>query len=117
MYYAFIKVSTLEYPRYIGDLQNEFPDFVEGDPLPDDYCEVIATEKPETSSKFEEVREVFPILIDGVWTQQWQITEITQEDVDKRRLMMLNTKQKLHNISDDDILFLASKISETLPSN
>lgn len=110
MYYAFIKVSTLEYPRYIGDIQIDFPDFVEGDSLPDDYSEVIPTEKPEASSKFEEVREDFPVLIDGVWTQQWKKIELTQEELDRRRLLMLNTKQKLHNISDDDVLFLASKL-------
>ncbi len=73
---TYIKLSTLEYPRYEGDIRLEhseiredqtWPDF----PCPDTYALVTSVEIPVFNPETQCVNEVPPAQIEGVWTQQF----------------------------------------------
>jgi hypothetical protein len=72
-----------EYPRYIGDLQIEHPDFVAGDTLPHGWVKVTEAPYPEGQTD-KVVYEEFPIEIDGVMTQNWVTREPTDEEIERR---------------------------------
>lgn len=71
-----------EYPRYIGDIQAEHPDF-DGVNLPEGWVAVEQTERPAVTEN-EVVYEIPPQLIDGVYKQSWSIRPVTQEEIEKR---------------------------------
>ena len=84
MYY---NTETFAYPVTFEQLAAAHPNssFPPGDfdpPAP--YVKVATSEKPSYDKITQQVREVTPILVDGVWTQNWEIIEIfaTQEEKD-----------------------------------
>lgn len=79
----YLKLSTMEYPLYEGDIRNEHPEILEtqtGDafPLPDGYVKVVHTDPPEaTDTHFYEKQ---PPSFDGVqWVITWKQREVTDE--------------------------------------
>jgi len=70
-----------EYPRFIGDLQIEHPDWQVGDAIPEGWTEVAyATEYP-TAGENEKVVEVDPTVVDGVLTQTYVIEPMTEGEI------------------------------------
>lgn len=43
------------------------------------------TDPPSFDQLTEKVIEVAPVKIDGVWTQQWEIVDLTEEEIQNRR--------------------------------
>lgn len=83
---AYIKLSTLEYPRYEGDIRLEHPEIREDQtwpdfPCPDTYALVTPVEIPEFNRKTQCIEEQTPIQIDGVWTQQYLVRELNEEEL------------------------------------
>jgi hypothetical protein len=83
---AYIKLSTLEYPRYEGDIRSEHPDITEDQtwpnfPCPDTYAVVTQTSMPVVGAG-QVCFETEPVQIDGVWTQTWGVRDLTQEEID-----------------------------------
>jgi len=72
-----------EYPRHIGDIQLVHPDFKEGDVLPQGWVQVSEAKRP-TPSTDEIVFEDFPVEVDGVMTQNWQVRPMTAEEIERR---------------------------------
>lgn len=72
-----------EYPRHIGDIQLDYPDFKQGDELPEGWVEVAEAERP-TSGTNQIVYEDFPVEVDGVMTQNWQVRAMTAEEIERR---------------------------------
>lgn len=72
-----------EYPRHIGDIQLEHPDFKEGDALPEGWVKVEEAERP-TPSTDQIVYEDFPVEVDGVMTQNWKVRDMTPEEIERR---------------------------------
>lgn len=72
---AYIKLSTQEYPRHIGDIEID-PAGIE------DYASVIWSDMPEFDKVTQRCYETTPINIDGVWTMQWTVRDATQEEID-----------------------------------
>jgi len=72
-----------EYPRHIGDIQLEYPDFKVGDKLPDGWIEVIETGRP-TPVENKIIYEGYPEEINGVMTQNWVIRDMTPEEIEKK---------------------------------
>jgi hypothetical protein len=82
---AFIKIPTLEYPRHEGDIRLEYPEILEtqtGDtfPCPETYAKVIQSSMPVYNYLEQKCLEQFPQNIDGVWTQVWQVFNLTEEE-------------------------------------
>lgn len=82
---AYIKLSTLEYPRHEGDIRNEHPEIREDQtwpdfPCPDTHAFVVETTPPAADfAKQETAAEIAPKQINGVWTQQWEVRRIPDD--------------------------------------
>src|SRR6056297_1792801 len=75
--------SQGEYPRHIGDIQLEHPNFKEGDKLPDGWVKVEEADRP-TVGENQVAYEGQPEEVDGVMTQNWVVRDMTQEEIDRR---------------------------------
>jgi len=72
-----------EYPRHIGDIQLEHPNYKAGDTLPDGWVKVAEADRP-TVGKDKIAYEDTPVEVDGVMTQNWVVRDMTQEEIDRR---------------------------------
>lgn len=72
-----------EYPRHIGDIQLDHPEFKEGDKLPKGWVKVAQADRP-TAEADKIVYEDFPIEVDGIMTQNWQVRDMTAEEIERR---------------------------------
>ena len=82
-----------EYPRHIGDIQLEHPDFKEGDTLPEGWVKVQQAERPAVGTD-ELVYEGFPNEVNGEFVQNWQVRDMTAEEIERRDAPQ-TAKQKL----------------------
>ena len=85
---TYIKLSTLEYPRYEGNIRQEYPEITEDQtgptfPCPADYAPVQHTPEPEATDT-QVVEEQMPQCIDGVWQQVWLVRDATPEELARR---------------------------------
>jgi hypothetical protein len=71
-----------EYPRYVGDILIEHPDF-DGVNLPDGWKSVESTDRPLVGQD-EIAYEVEPELSNGSYKQSWAIRPLTTEEIEKR---------------------------------
>jgi len=72
-----------EYPRHIGDIQLAHPNFKQGDNLPEGWVQVAEAERPEPQTD-KVIFEDFPVEVDGVMTQNWQVRDMTAEEIERR---------------------------------
>lgn len=70
-----------EYPRHIGDLLLEHPDWVSGDELPEGWTEVAPGEIPTIDESKQLWFEIEPQEIDGVWTRQFSVRKLTAKEI------------------------------------
>lgn len=79
---AYIKVSTMEYPRFIGDIQRENPNWDESQPLPDDWKTLTYFGQP-ICQEYETCDLLFPEeQLDGSWIITWSPARpMTEEEV------------------------------------
>ena len=84
---AYIKLSTLEYPRHEGDIRLEHPEIGEKFVCPPTYALVHPTAPPEFVAGDQVANELPPQLIDGQWFMTWQIHTYTQEEKDYIEMM------------------------------
>ena len=76
--------SQGEYPRYIGDLQLEYPDYQEGDALPEGWHQVEETTTPQLTEPDTIIYEGTPVETDGAFKQTWVIRTMTAEEIERR---------------------------------
>jgi hypothetical protein len=86
---AYIKLSTLEYPRHEGDIRIEHPDIREDQtypnfPCPDTYALVTPIQIPSYNEETQCAEEIAPIQIEGVWTQQFLVRDLTAEELEAK---------------------------------
>lgn len=72
-----------DYPRYVGDLELQHPDWKRGDPLPEGWREVADTPMPKRGEG-QIIREAPLEEIDGVLTRQWEVVDLTPEEIKAR---------------------------------
>lgn len=80
----YINESLGLYPRFDGDIQLIQPGWTSDMPLPEGWEVVIADEPPVVESN-QEWFEVAPKKIDGVWHRQFDVRELTEEELGRRR--------------------------------
>lgn len=95
---AYIKLSTLEYPRHEGDIRLEHPEIGDEFVCPSDYAEVAETPQPDFVEKDQRVYELPPENIDGVWTMVWAVHTYTQEEKD-----FMASMQNQNNVPKPDV--------------
>jgi hypothetical protein len=93
--------SSGEYPRHIGDLQLEHSSWQPGDDIPEDWKQVFETEPPTDIGTEEVFYEAHPVEIDGVWYQNWQVRQITEEELIFRNAPQ-TAKEKLNALGLND---------------
>jgi hypothetical protein len=84
---AYIKLLTLEYPRYEGDIRLEYPEILESEtgdtfPCPETYAPVRWVDAPELNAETQTAYELAPVNADGVWSMVWAVRDMTQEEID-----------------------------------
>ena len=97
----FINKITKEYPRFIGDLQLLYPDATL-DNLPNEWVLVEKTPRPENQDG-KAIYESTPEEINGVWKQQWEIRNLTDEEVariDEHNLKIKDFISRLEAVQD-----------------
>ena len=85
----FFNTVTGEYPRHQGDL--ELLGWTVGEPLPQDWVEVLPSEVPALGQN-QKLVELAPKLIDGVWTQRFSVADLTEEELARREERLAEMK-------------------------
>jgi hypothetical protein len=96
---TYIKLSTLEYPRYEGDIRLECPDILDSQtwpnfPCPDTYALVTPIQFPSYNEATQCAEEIAPIQIEGVWTQQFLVRDLTTEELEARARWIAEMEQQ-----------------------
>lgn len=86
--------AIVRYPYQLGDLMADHP--ATSFPVPLEAADlaefgvypVLAVDPPGASIE-QTVLEAAPQLVDGVWTQQWAVTDATPEQVAERRAALV----------------------------
>lgn len=110
--YISVKNNTISYPYSIKKLKQDnpqvsFPDTIDQDTnILAEYgvYKVLQVPYPNYSPKFHKLSEAQPSLIEGIWTQMWQLVELTpQEQLDysnQLSIQMRNQRNGLLSQSD-----------------
>lgn len=71
----YINTSTKEYPVLLGQIQTQFPNttWVSPESVPAPYRPVEYTPQPAYNVVTQVVKEIEPLLVAGVWMQQWVV--------------------------------------------
>ena len=73
---AYIKLSTLEYPRHAGDIQL--------DPAgPSNYAPVECVDAPAYDYATQRCEEKAPVQIDGKWYMAWVVRDATPQEIEQ----------------------------------
>lgn len=76
---AYIKLATLEYPRYEGDIRNEHPEIKESQtfpnfPCPPTYAPVEWVDQPTINPERERIKLDQPVKTpQGTWKTKWKV--------------------------------------------
>jgi hypothetical protein len=76
----FIKNAEV-YPLFIGDLLLDFPKWKSGDQIPQGWGRVVESQRPIPGNQ-QKVVELFPNEDNGVWYQQWEVLDLTDEEIE-----------------------------------
>ena len=82
----YIKIATLEYPLYEGDIRLEYPEITEdqtGDkfPCPDTYALVNVPDAPEYNEDTQTILESAPTQTNGVWSVTVSVRDLNVEEL------------------------------------
>lgn len=85
----YLKLSTMQFPLYEGDIRLEHPEITEdqtGDtfPIPDGFVSVALDPIPEYDQKSQSIFFNAPEQNNGNWTVSWRIEDLPEEIVKKR---------------------------------
>jgi hypothetical protein len=82
----FIKLSDSSYPWYIHTIKAANPEisFPEPFELPADYAPVFHSPLPVYDEATQRLEEGQPALVNGNWMQQWNVVNLTQEEIDAK---------------------------------
>jgi hypothetical protein len=72
---AYIKLSTLEYPRHVGDIQLDFAGET-------DYAFVEWVSKPIFEPETQRCVEGAPVQVDGKWRMTWVVRDATAQEIE-----------------------------------
>lgn len=89
---VYINVDTMEYPRFIGDVQLN-PNC--------NWEEVLEVEQPDVL-KNQVCYESAPEFINNKWTQKWNVRSLTEEEINERKNNDIMILRK-NGISEENI--------------
>ncbi len=71
---AYIKLSTFDYPRHIGDIEIDSAGMA-------DYAHVEWRDPPVFDNATQRCNETAPVLENGVWHMVWSVRDATQSEI------------------------------------
>jgi hypothetical protein len=80
-----------EYPRHIGDLVIEHPDFQDGDEIPNGWKLVLPTEMPVAEVGYV-VYEIDPIQVNGIYYQSWATRILSENEIKSNQVLAVKRK-------------------------
>jgi hypothetical protein len=106
---AYIKLTTMEYPRHEGDIRLEHPEITEnqtGDtfPIPQTYALVNWVDPPIYNPETQIVWETTPINANGSWQMVWEIRDLTADEIIKRQDLILGRSPLAKSGSPPDVI-------------
>lgn len=103
-------INGSNYPRYIGDLQIDYPSWTEGDTLPDGWSLVQEIDQP-LPEPGKKVVEEYPKLYRGKYKQNWIQVDLSAEEksIIDQRLAATELMSRL-DLSEADILAIKTII-------
>jgi hypothetical protein len=96
---SYLKLSTMQYPLYEGDIRLEHPEISEdetGDtfPVPADYVFIEDTPAPSINIATQYMYEDTPKEINGVWKRIWIVVDYTQAQLDAKEDILSRRKKQ-----------------------
>lgn len=79
-----VNTETMQFPIYESDLRHQNPGISYPSPLitpPDPYAWVLMSELPSFDMMTQELKEVAPKNVDGIWYQDWEISPLSDEQI------------------------------------
>jgi hypothetical protein len=73
---TYIKLSTFEYPRHIGDIELDSAGMA-------DYAHVKWVDIPVYNAETQRCEEGLPQQIDGEWHMTWTVRDATPEEIEQ----------------------------------
>lgn len=95
----YYNTETNSYPRYVGDIQLECPDWNSEMPLPPNWVEVEFTDPPE-HDEFDLVTIGQPILDNGIWKQTWITKPMEDWQIKKKQYWKKKFEERVKNPED-----------------
>jgi hypothetical protein len=93
-----------EYPRHIGDVQIEHPNWTPEDSLPDGWSQVTETPFNLEVGENQTAYEAAPQEVDGLWRQVWAVRDLTEAEIERKNApSTLITKLKALGLTDVEI--------------
>jgi hypothetical protein len=81
-----------EYPRFLGDLLIDHPDWKIGDELPTGWQEVAEGVMPIYDEATQICVELKPDLVDGILTRNFDVRSLTSEEIKARQVWFIRSK-------------------------
>ena len=89
-YCGYIKLATLEYPKYMFDILHEHPEIEYSSPEfgefphPSTYALVCNAPPPDHDTSTHKAEITTPVFRDGEWHQNWEIIPLTEQEIADR---------------------------------
>jgi len=83
---VYIKISTLEYPRYEGDIRLEHPEIADVFVCPETYAPVEEVVAPEFDYVTQTAYQLPPVNTNNIWCMAWAVRDLTAQELEDRRV-------------------------------
>jgi hypothetical protein len=101
IYCGYIKLDTLEYPKYIQDILYEHPDIEHSNvefgefPHPATYALVRSTLPPEHDFSTHKAEVIQPVFREGEWYQNWEVVPLTEQEISDNAARFAEMQEKV----------------------
>lgn len=117
---AYIHVPTMRYPLKERQIRAENPNtsFSSSFRPPDGYETVAQTDPPPYDEMTSNLTEAKPVLVDGVWVQEWLIEPASAEEIEQRKASLIDSirsaRAEAYRNEADPIFFKAQRGEATI---
>jgi len=80
----YLNLNTGEFPLHEGDIQLAHPEWTADQPLPSTFAKVEWQDPPALEENQTALVNP-PIEVNGVWTRQWTIHNLTEEELQAQK--------------------------------
>ena len=96
----YLNINTGEFPLHEGDIQLIHTGWTADQPLPSTFVKVEWQDQPELG-KNQTALVSPPVEVDGVWTRQWTIYNLTEEEIQAQQDLQASIPQPGHLFDEE----------------